>query len=87
MSVPYPEKGVSNWDIPLKAYIDGVASGGGTVEWDNVTGKPGTYPPSTHTHPDAVLSDSIDNIVSLTQGQYDALGTKSPSTLYVIIPG
>jgi len=28
----------------------------------------------------------ITAIVALTQGQYDAIGTKSPTTLYVVTP-
>lgn len=34
--------------------------------------------------PDAVSSASIDQIVVLTQAEYDALTTKDPATLYVI---
>lgn len=31
----------------------------GTVDWDDVTGKPSTYPPSTHTHPLSQVPSSI----------------------------
>jgi len=33
-----------------------------------------------------VPGTGITAIVALTQGQYDAIGTKSPTTLYVVTP-
>lgn len=34
----------------------------------------------------AVLSSTIRAAVPLTQGAYDAIGTKDPATLYIIVP-
>lgn len=59
----------------LAADIDrvtlGPIGGGGS-------GEPGEDPTLVH-------SDAVDNIVVLTQAQYDALGTKVATTLYLIV--
>lgn len=61
--------------------------------WGDVTGKPTTFAPEAHSHPiadvtglQAVLDDKLDadRLVSLTQAEYDALGTPDPETFYFI---
>lgn len=61
--------------------------------WGDVTGKPATFAPAAHTHPvsevtglQAALDDKLDadRLVSLTQAEYDALGTPDPETFYFI---
>lgn len=41
------------WAVP-----PGTGGGGGGGTWDSITGKPATYPPSTHSHPASQISDS-----------------------------
>lgn len=36
--------------VDLQEYLDGLGGGDVTVAWADVTGKPATYPPATHTH-------------------------------------
>ena len=38
----------------VKSYVDGRTS---SVEWNNVSGKPSTYPPSSHTHTKSQITD------------------------------
>ena len=39
----------------IKSYVDGRTS---SVAWDNITGKPSTYTPSSHTHDDRYYTES-----------------------------
>lgn len=39
---------------------DAPSSGGSTVYWSNIVGKPDTFSPSTHTHPSAGNVTEID---------------------------
>ena len=57
----------------LPVYIDGLETGGDVeVAWGDVTGKPSTFPPATHTHTVAqvtdlqsIIDDLTDRIVAL----------------------
>lgn len=42
-------------DASLQAQINSIIAGG-AVDWDNVENKPGTFPPSAHTHPASEIS-------------------------------
>lgn len=56
------------------------ASGGGTadsVAWDNITGKPATFPPSSHTHSSSDITDLQSKLDSLSY----SLPVASSSTL------
>lgn len=57
--------------------IDDLAesSGSGEVHWDNVTNKPSTYTPSTHTHVEADITDLVHDAVMLDGRDLDLLGT------------
>ena len=69
---------------------------GGAVAWGDVTGKPTTFPPSTHNHTIAQvtgLQSALDGkpagtgitaIVAITQADYDLLDPPVATTLYVI---
>jgi hypothetical protein len=102
---------LGSWDATtFYSITDGQTPGGGgggtSVSWNDVTGKPSTFPPSTHTHP---ISEVINLQSSLnakldatavavgvndngagasllfwygTEAQYQAIVTKSPTTLY-----
>ena len=63
------EKIMNNLDEIYLAIGDGTNLS--TIPKSNVNGVPG--------------ADAITNIISLTQAEYDAIQTKSPTTLYVII--
>jgi len=66
---------------------DGVVDKAETVPWSGVTGKPSTFPPSTHTHTKNQITDfpaSLKNPNALTislngtsQGAYDGSAAKS----------
>lgn len=42
----------------VKSLQDGGGGGPSTVAWADVTGKPATFPPATHTHTAAQISDA-----------------------------
>lgn len=44
--------------------------GGGAIAWDDVTGKPATFPPATHTH---TAGDVTGLAAVATSGSYDDL--------------
>lgn len=61
--------------------------------WEEVTGKPDEFAPASHSHAiadvtglQAALDDKLDagRLVTLTQAEYDALGTPDPETFYFI---
>jgi hypothetical protein len=45
------------YEIQFPRFVAGT-TGGGAVAWNDVTGKPATFPPSAHTHPASEISDS-----------------------------
>jgi hypothetical protein len=49
-----------------------VGGGGGSVAWADITGKPSTFPPSSHTHPSSQITDFSeavdDRVASLLVG-------------------
>lgn len=67
--------------------VGNVTGSAGSVSWGNVSGKPVTYPPSSHTHTKSQITDfpsSMKNPNSLTislngtsQGAYDGSAAKS----------
>lgn len=67
--------------------VGNVTGSAGSVSWGNVSGKPATYPPSSHTHTKSQITDfpsSLKNPNSLTislngtsQGAYDGSAAKS----------
>jgi hypothetical protein len=68
-----------------------IFSEGGAVDWADITGKPSTFTPSSHTHTksqitdlQAVESTTIANIVTISQAAYNALSPPVSTTLYVI---
>ena len=44
--------------VQFPRYVAGSTGTGGSVAWNDVTGKPATFPPSAHTHPASEISDS-----------------------------
>jgi hypothetical protein len=44
--------------VQFPRYVAGSSGGGASVAWNDVTGKPATFPPSAHTHPASEISDS-----------------------------
>jgi hypothetical protein len=46
------------YKVSFPLYVAGSTGAGGTVTWNDVTGKPATFPPSAHTHPASEISDS-----------------------------
>lgn len=76
----YPES-VENQLDKLVFQIQQLAADIGRVTLGPIgggSGEPGEDPTLVH-------SDAVDNIVTLTQAQYDALGTKVATTLYLIV--
>jgi len=57
------------YEIQFPRFVAGTTGGGGAVAWNDVTGKPATFPPSAHTHP-------ISEVVGLQTLLNDANGTK-----------
>jgi hypothetical protein len=55
--------------VQFPRYVAGTTGAGGSVAWNDVTGKPATFPPSAHTHP-------ISEVVGLQTLLDDANGTK-----------
>jgi hypothetical protein len=56
----------TKWMSPLRVAqaIEELGGGGGVSSWNDLTDKPSTFPPSTHTHPLSALTQS-----SATSGQ------------------
>jgi hypothetical protein len=56
----------TKWMSPLRVAqaIEELSGGGGVSSWNDLTDKPSTFPPSTHTHPLSALTQS-----SATSGQ------------------
>jgi hypothetical protein len=48
---------IANTDFAT-GWADVEGGGGGASTWDDITGKPSTFPPSAHTHPASEISDS-----------------------------
>ena len=59
------------WDAKeLHEYVtDQVAAGGGAASWDDLTGKPSTFPPSAHTHATSEVTGLADRLAAL---EYDS---------------
>lgn len=47
-----------SFQVQFPRYVAGSTGTGGSVAWNDVTGKPATFPPSAHTHPASEISDS-----------------------------
>ena len=54
---------VGNANYAIEA---GTASSAGSVAWANITGKPSTFTPSSHTHPDTFQISNEENYVNLS---------------------
>jgi len=39
-----------------------VVGGGGSTAWDDITGKPTTFPPATHTHPESDITNLVSDL-------------------------
>lgn len=49
-------------------YVEANAGGGGSPDWDDVTGKPSTFPPETHSH---AIAD-VTGLQTALDGKADA---------------
>lgn len=49
-------------------YVEANAGGGGSPDWDDVTGKPSTFPPATHSH---AIAD-VTGLQTALDGKADA---------------
>ena len=47
-----------SFQVQFPRYVAGSTGAGGSVAWNDVTGKPATFAPSAHTHPASEISDS-----------------------------
>jgi hypothetical protein len=56
------------YKVSFPLYVAGSTGAGGSVAWNDVTGKPATFPPSAHTHP-------ISEVINLQTLLDDAFGT------------
>lgn len=80
--------GLNAWeDLP---YAVAAASGSSTVNWSDILGKPGVYPPEDHTHDisdvidlQADLDDLQDSIDALAAASGDIMGTLASSSTFV----
>lgn len=78
----------------LTAALSGKSDTTHTHAWGDITGKPTTFAPAAHTHAIAdttglqsALDGKVNGTVTIwtgTQAAYDAIATKSPTTLYFI---
>ena len=48
--------------IATKQYVDAHAGGGGSTAWADITGKPATFPPSTHSHPQSEVTNLVADL-------------------------
>ena len=56
-----------SWVIYNGESWEGFGGGGGSVDWANVTGKPSSFPPESHTHAQADvdgLTDAINDLIA-----------------------
>lgn len=67
----------------LSNRIDNIATelGGLNLSWNNITGKPSTFPPSAHTHKWAEITDHITKVSQLINDKSYALTSQIPTTL------
>ena len=49
-----------------------VQVGAQTTTWDSVSGKPSTFPPSTHTHPGSAITSAVANATNATEATHAA---------------
>ena len=78
----------------LSTALSGKSDTGHTHAWADITGKPTTFAPSAHGHAisdttglQSALDGKVNGTVTIwtgTQAAYDAIATKSPTTLYFI---
>lgn len=85
----FPVKGEMPWGAKMRAYIDAtVAAGGGTPENHQHAPSDIGAATETHTHTSgdvgAIPASDVTRIEVVTQAEYDALGVKPATTLYVI---
>lgn len=66
---------VSNEDFSAKAAAAGVGGGGGASTWDEITGKPDVFPPSTHSHSISDINGLNTELEELTNDISGLTGT------------
>lgn len=77
----------TNDHATTKAYVDSQITS--SKAWANLTGKPSTYPPSSHTHPmsDVTglpdLSTTVDGLVTKTDNTTTAIGGTAAANKYL----
>lgn len=77
----------TNDHATTKAYVDSQITS--SKAWANLTGKPSTYPPSSHTHPmsDVTglpdLSTTVDGLVTKTNNTTTAIGGTAAANKYL----
>lgn len=59
---------VSYDDVTGKTTVSSTGSVAGTVDWVDVTGKPTTFAPSTHTHAESDVTGLVSGLATLTSG-------------------
>lgn len=67
-----------------KSYVDTEVTAG--KAWANITGKPSTFSPSTHTHPSSQISDAVTNVSGTTTDAGKALKLTSTGRLTATTP-
>ena len=67
------------YDVVCYGKIDGKTTE--KVDWSNITNKPTTYPPNTHTHTSNQITDLINTIYPVGS-IYISTNSTSPSTLF-----
>lgn len=87
--IPYDAPGGEIWFSELTPALDGgselyaafshthAGSGGGSVTWTEITGKPTTFPPSAHTHDDRYFTES--ETTTLLAGKANTVHTHTKS--------
>lgn len=75
---------INFWSDSLKWNGQPIGGGGGSTAWDDITGKPSTFPPSAHNHDDRYYTES--EIDALLTNKQDKI-TTSNKLAYNLLSG
>ena len=72
----------------ISSRIDNIATelGGLSLSWNNITGKPSTFTPSTHTHKWAEITDRITKVSQLTNDSGYTKNTGTVTSVSLTLP-
>ncbi|QHB36601.1 minor tail protein [Arthrobacter phage Adolin] len=82
---PLANSNPGNYGVEILYNGGWVQVGGGNVDWGNISNKPATFTPSSHTHTGSQITSGVVPEATLAQGSYQAYNQNVPGTSFYAV--